>query len=165
MTPYEKVLQDCCKEAMIQYLESNPQDFDEAFELAIGNDQSLGWRSAWLLGNALAKNDNRIQKYLKRTIAAIPGKNGGHQRELLKIVDLIDLDEEDQGNLFEVCNNLWLNFSARPSVRHRALLTMCKIAKNYPELKNEIKIITTAEYLVPLSPGIKNAAIKLISDL
>jgi hypothetical protein len=39
------------------------------------------------------------------------------------------------------------------------------IARKYPDLKMELKMMVSPEYIEPLSPGIKNAVLRLLSDL
>ena len=55
------------------------------------------WRSAWIINNAMKKNDVRIGNSLSRIIKSIIGKQDGHQRELLKVVRKMILSEKNEG--------------------------------------------------------------------
>jgi hypothetical protein len=164
MSPLKQVLLGFCKKEMIQYLESNPADFDEAIELALVNEQPFSWRAAWLLWDVIEDNDKRIKKHLTSIIKAIPSKRYGQQRDLLRIVSMMQLDEEQEGLVYDICTKIWLTPVGQPSGRYRALLIMKEVARKYPDLKMELKIIASPEYIQTLSPGIKNAAIRLLSE-
>ena len=57
----------------------------------------------------------------------------GVQRELLKILLQMELNEEDEVFLFDVCVKVWEKINKKPSVRLTALKFMVEIAKKYPE--------------------------------
>ena len=53
------------------------------------------------------KDDPKIKKHLAKIIKSIEGKNDGHQRELIKIVRKMSLNEDQEGLFFDVCMNIW----------------------------------------------------------
>ncbi len=165
MTPYKQLLLGFCKKEIVHYLKSNQHDIEEALGLAIGNDQPFSWRAAWVLGDVVEENDPRIKNHVKRIIGAISTSRDGQQRDLLRIVSFMDWDEQDEGNLFDICTRIWLSIARQPVTRYRALLTLHRIAKKHPELKNEIKTNTTQEYIETLSPGVKKAVFRMLSKL
>jgi len=133
--------------------------------LALVNEQPFSWRAAWLLWDVIEDNDNRIKKHLARIIKAIPTKRYGQQRDLLRIVSMMQLDEEQEGLVYEICTKIWLTPTGQPSGRYRALLIMKDIARKYPDLRFELELMASPEYFGSLSPGIKNAVLRLLSDL
>jgi len=114
------------------------------------------WRSAWIINNAMKKNDNRIKKPLTKIIQSIIGKDDGHQRELLKVVMKMEpLNEKAEGYFFDVCTNLWEAVNKQPAVRYYAGCYMITMAEKYPEIKNELEVLFGDYYTQSLSPGIK----------
>jgi len=163
-TTLEHILTSTFKDEMIAYLNGHPEDFEEAIQLAISDKQPYGWRAAWLLWSCMKENDRRIQRYIKKIINTIPTKGDGHQRELLKILLLMKLQEEDEGILLDICLTIWGKTNTRPSVRYTAFIFMNKMAAKYPDLKNEIELLTEDHYLEALSPGIKISIKKIINN-
>jgi hypothetical protein len=163
-TPLEHILTSAYKDEMIAYLNNHPEDFEEAVKLAISDKQPYGWRSAWLLWSCMERNDRRIQGYVKQIINTISTKGDGHQRELLKILQIMELDEEDEGILLNVCVELWGKTNKRPSVRYTAFMFMNKMVARYPDLSHEIELLTEDHYLDTLSPGIKLAVKRIIKE-
>ncbi len=164
-TRLEHILTHSYKAGMIDHLTTHNDDFVEAIQLAVADKQPYSWRAAWLLWSCMEENDPRIRPHIRTIIDTIPSKKDGHQRELLKILQQMEISEEDEGYLFDLCVTIWEKINSRPSVRYRALKTILSIAGRHPSLFNEIKCLTEDHYMDTLSPGIKNAVYRMIADL
>lgn len=57
---------------------------------------------------------------------------------------------------------IWEQVGKIPSVRIFAFRLIVRIARKYPELKNEIAFLTQPHYTETLSPGIRNSVHKLL---
>ncbi|HSW55570.1 MAG TPA: hypothetical protein VLH59_10810 [Ignavibacteriaceae bacterium] len=158
----EKTLTNCYKDEMISFLNSHPECFEEAVELAVSDKQPYSWRAAWLLWSVIEENDKRIKKFIKRIVNAAKTKSDSHQRELLKILLMMELDEKYESVLFDVCMNIWEQISKAPAVRVNALKLIVKIANKHPELKKEIPFLAQDHYLESLSPGARHSVRKLM---
>ena len=146
-------------------MDNHPEFFEEAIELAISDKQPYSWRAAWLLWSCMEENDQRIQKHIKKIVDSIKTKDDGHQRELLKILLQIELKEEYEGIIFNLCMDLWEQINKKPSVRINALKFIIKIAKKHPELAKEITFLTQDHYLETLSPGVKHSVSIMMKEL
>lgn len=164
-TALERILTTTYKNEMIAYLNNHPEYFEEAIKLALSDKQPFAWRAAWLLWSCMEENDVRIRAHIKQLINTISTKKDGHQRELLKILLLMTLDEEDEGFLFNICVDVWEKTMKRPSVRYTAFVFMNKMVSKYPELSHEVRLLTEDQYLDTLSPGIKLAVSRMIPQL
>ena len=153
------------KEEMIAFMNTNPEYFEEAVELAVGNKEKVCWRAAFLLWGCMEKNDPRIKKHINKIIEVIPGKEDGHQRELIKILSQMKLNEEQEGSLFNICMNLWEQLDKAPSIRYTAFKFIVNTAKKYPELSKEISVITQNHYLETLSPGVRHSISLMMPEL
>ncbi len=153
----ENILTTHYKEGMIEFLASHPEHFTEAIELAVSDKQPYSWRAAWLLWSCMKENDERIIPYIDQIINSILSKEDGHRRELIKILTVMELNEEQEGLLFNICMDLWEKINSRPSVRYMAFKFIINTAKKHPDLGNEISFITQDHYMEPLSPGIKRS--------
>lgn len=161
-TKLEHILTNSFKDEMISFMDAHPESFEEAIELAISKKQPYSWRAAWLLWSCMEQNDPRIQGYIKSIISTIETKDDGHQRELLKILLQMELNEEHEGFLFNVCVTVWEKINKKPSVRFTAFKFISKMAKKYPDLRHEITFLTQNQYLDTLSPGVKKSVYKMI---
>lgn len=164
-SPLEKILVSSYKQEMIAFLKTHPEYFNEAIGLAISDNQPFAWRSAFVLFDSMEENDKRIKKHINTIIKCINDKKDGHQRELLKILYKMNLNEKQEGIVFDICIRLWEEIGKDPSVRLTALKFIIKIASKYPELLEEIKFLLNEEYLATLSSGVKHSIRKMIKGL
>lgn len=163
-TNLEHILVNTYKAEMISYMKAHPEDFEEAIHLAISDKQPYSWRAAWLLWSCMEDNDTRIQGYIDNIIKALPTKNDDHQRELIKILRQMELNEEQESSLFDVCVSVWEKVNKKPSVRFNAFRFIVKMAKKYPDLSNEVKFLTQDQYLEFLSAAAKKSISKRIKE-
>ena len=161
----EHILMNAYKDQMMEYAQTHPECFDEAASLSLTTRRHLCWRAAWLLHSNALENDERLRPYVSKFIDAIPGKKDGHQRELLKLLQKMKLDEEQEGRLFDICVDMWEKIGNRPSVRYTAFMFMLSVVEKYPELKNEIEFFTQDHFLESLSPGIKAGLKQKVKDM
>ena len=164
-TPLEHILTNSYKAEMILYLTAHPEDFDEAIKLAISNKQPYSWRAAWLLWSCMDYNDQRLQKYMKKIIDTLPTTSDNQLRELLLILQRMELKDYYTGKLLNICVNVWEKIGKQPSVRINAFKLIVKIAKKHPDLKDEVIFLTQFHYLHSLSDAVKKSVFKMIDDL
>lgn len=164
-TALEHTLTSFYKEEMIRYLSEHPEDFEEAIQLAVTDKQPYSWRAAWLLWSCMEKNDARMKPYVETILEVLPTRKEGQQRELIKILYNMELEDAYEGRLFNLCMDVWEQIHKTPSVRLNALQLLVRIARKYPELMNEIVLLTQEQYTETLSPGVKHSISKLIKTL
>jgi len=143
------------KTELFSFVKENPNQFDDIMILAVSSDP-LAWRAAWLIGHCMKKNDERVEVYIEKILNIIKNKEDGHQRQLLILLNKMDLNEKQEGLAFDVCLTIWEAVDKIPSVRITSFKLLHKIALNYPELKDELELWTTNYYTQTLSSGIKN---------
>ena len=163
-TALEQILISSYKTEMISFMDAHPEYFEEAIKLAISDKPLFSWRAAWLLWSCMKENDQRIQGYIKDIINTITTKNDNHQRELLKILLQMELDDEYESFLLDVCMTVWEQIDKKPSVRFTAFKIIVKIAKKHPDLSHEIIFLTQNQYLESLSPAVKKSISKMIKE-
>lgn len=156
-TSLEDILINAYANEMEAYLKAHPEDFSEAIDLAVGNRDRYSWRAAWLLGNCMEKDDERVRSSLDHIIAAMPGKPDGHWRELMKIVAVMSLNDEQEGPLFDMAMQQWQTPDKQPSVRWKAFQFICAMVEKYPELAEEVKLVLRPDLIDPLSPGVRRS--------
>lgn len=164
-TEVEKIFNNSNKEGMISYVSENPESFGELIELMIADKQPYSWRAAWLVWSCMEKDDKRIRKYVKDIVNVLPERKDNQQRELLKILELMEIKEEFEGLLFDHCVTVWKRIDKQPSVRFNALKILIKITKRYPELAKEIILLTNNHYTASLSPCVNKSVNRMIKDL
>lgn len=164
-TALEHILLKTYKTTMIRFMAEHPEAFEEAIQLAVIDKPSYSWRAAWLLWSCMEKNDQRVRPYVNTIIEILPLRKENLQRELFKILFNMDLNEDCEGRLFDRCLVVWEQIHKKPSVRLNAFQLIIKIARKYPELSNEIELLTQEQYTDSLSPGVKHSINRLQKTL
>jgi hypothetical protein len=95
----------------------------------------------------------------------LPQRKDNQQRELLKVLERMEIKEESEGFLFDHCVRIWKNIDLQPSVRFSAMKILTDITKRYPELSKEIFLLTRNQYMQSLSPGVRKSINKMIKDI
>lgn len=152
------------KTEMISYLKSNPEDFEEAFNLALTDKQPYSWRAAWVLWSCMDYNDQRVSPHLEQIIDSLAGKPDNQLRELLIILQRMELSDDFEGKLFDICIRIWEKVGKQASVRYNAFKLMVKIIYRHPELSCELSLITSTEYMESLSETARKSILKMISE-
>jgi hypothetical protein len=164
-TALEHILTNSYKVDLIAYMAVHPEDFEEAIQLAVSGKQPYAWRAAWLLWSCMEENDQRIRGYINNITNTLSTTNDNHQRELLLILQHLELSEEDDGQLFDVCVSIWEKINKKPAVRINAFKMIVKIAQKYPHLSHEIVFLIQNQYLDSLSAAAQKSISRLIREL
>ncbi len=135
--------------------------------VCLSDDLKLNWRAAWILGSFPQEDLEQIFPDPEVLIACLnrPSKKDGYWREILKIIARLPLNENQEGLLYEAALKLWENLALASAVRLQALYALARVARNYPELKQEILAYQDAHYMQGISPGISNQVQKLFARL
>ena len=83
----------------------------------------------------------------------------------MKILTKMELNEDHEGYMFNLCMSVWEAINKRPSVRYNALVFILKMAKKHPDLLNEIAWLTQDQYLETLSPGIRHSVKRMVNKV
>jgi hypothetical protein len=164
-TKLEQILTHLRKTDMISYMKSHPEDFEEAVKLAISNKQPYSWRAAWLLWSCMEKNDPRIQKYMRQIFDTLSEKPDNQLRELLIILQRMELTEDYEGKLFDICTGIWERTEKQPSVRYNAFKLIIRVIKKHPGLLKEITFLTEPHYTDSLSHAVKKSVSAMMAGL
>lgn len=164
-TPLEQALTKSYKTDMIAYINTHPNEFEELITLALSHQQPYSWRAAWLLWSCLEYNDKRLHGKLENIVDLLPKTNDNQLRELLIILQKMELNESYEGKLFDYCLNIWEKVGKQASIRVNAFKVMVKIIKKHPELRNELMFLTEPYYMDSLSVGVRKSIKKLMKEI
>lgn len=161
----ESILSGLQKEELTAYLKSHPERFGELIHLALSNLPPDSARAAWMLSTCMTKNDGRVTPLKAQIIDVIPTVIDGQQRELIKVLQKLDLSETEEGTLFDVCVQLWCDLKKISSIRFMAFNYLLTVCKKYPDLKTELSLLSEDHYFDTLSDGIKRVLQKNLKEI
>lgn len=162
----KEVLSGTYRSTIFNEIKKQPEKyFDEALCIYLDGDTIAEWRAANILYVFVKKNDQRIIPHLDQIISKLASEDKSVLRETLRLLLKFKFNDEQEGQLFDYCSELWLNILLPPGLRYYALKHLSLIAIKYPELKQEVLLLTQQDYIDPLSPGVKHSVKKLIKEL
>jgi len=164
-TAIEHILTNSYKKEMIAYLRSHPDDFDDVLALALIKRQPYSRRAAWLLWSVMEENDPRIQNHLEAIVNVLPVMGEQQVKELLIILQRMDLPNKLTGKLFDICVSLWEKTGNKPSVRFNAFRLLVKIVKLHPGLAGELPLLMEPQYMESLSDTLKRSILRMAAGL
>ena len=149
----------------VSYIQKNPQQLTNLIEMSFSNSQPEAWRAAWVLAD-LVKNNilirEKIQVLSSNIVKRFKDFNSpGQIREFLKVVQYLDVNEEDMGLLIDLCFNWLLDRKADQSFRVYSMQIIFNYSKKEPDLLPELKAIIEQEMEYAL-PGFKSRGKKIL---
>lgn len=122
-------------------------------------------RAAWPVGLIGEKKPEMIKPYIKKLVSGLPeAKHDAVLRNTLRIFQKMDIPEDIQGDLYEICINLFIDLKQPIAVRVFSMSVLANIAEPYKELRQEV-LDLVYEFLPLGSAGYKSRAKKVIKLL
>jgi len=153
------------RQAGVLYIKENPSKLNELIEMSFSNSQPEAWRAAWVLAD-FVKNDIQIRKKLQPLSSKIikyfkTFNSPGQIREFLKVIQHLDVNEEDMGMLIDMSFNWLLDRKTDQSFRVHGMQIIYDYSKKEPDLLPELKAILEQEMEYAL-PGFKSRGKKIL---
>ncbi len=161
----EIVLSKLFKEDVFKFMHEYHEEFESIIELSVTDEKPICWRAAWVVQNFMEQDDERVKPYVDIMLEIIPQKEDGHQRELMKILANMNLDDDRESILYDECVTIWESVRKKPGTRYFAFQQMAKMVEKYPELIQEIHAVTQPQHINALSPGIRRGVLRLVARL
>jgi len=153
------------RQAGVLYIKHNPNQLQNLIDMSFSNSQPEGWRAAWVLADLVKKDlqiREQIQPLSSKIVASFKTFNSpGQIREFLKVIQRLDVNEEDMGMLIDLSFSWLLDRKADQSFRVHAMQIIYDYSEKEPDLLPELKAILEQEMEYAL-PGFKSRGGKIL---
>lgn len=124
---------------IIEYVGNNSIRFKELITLFFGKDTLFIQRSAWPLSYIAIQNPQLIKLYFGKFVKLLnqEGNHSAVNRNLLKIMEEVEIPQKYQSQLFDSCIKIITNPTQPIACIAFAITVAAKICKPYKELSNE----------------------------
>jgi hypothetical protein len=156
---------------IIEYIGDDVTRFKALISLFFGKDKILIQRSAWPLSYVAIQNPQLIKPYFGKFVKILneEGNHSAINRNLLKIMEEVEIPQKYQSQLFDTCVKIITNPTNPIACIAFAITVAAKICKPYMELSNEfiivLKHLQTYEQPPAVMVRIKNAFKTLKANL
>ena len=125
------------------YVGTDPERFAELMRLMMGPVYRVSQRAAWPVSYCIERNPELVKPYFNDLIKQLEREDAhvAVRRNVARLLQFVDIPKRYAGRIFEACYNLVDDPNEPVAVRVFSLTVAAKIAKDSPELLEELRIL------------------------
>jgi len=133
---------------LVQWVGSNQQRFDALFHLFLSDEYRVVQHAAWPLSYAVAAHPPLIKKHFSRLIKNLekPGIHGAVKRNTIRLLQEIEIPKKYHGVVMDTCFKYIAVPGEAIAVKAFSLGVLEHLAKIYPEIIPEVKLLIEENY-------------------
>lgn len=140
------------KEIMGGAIGTSPETYKELIELSFSKDMPACWRAAWMLDHLAEVEPCLPEHYINQFWSELTKDHpDGVKRSVLRLLCRYEIPEEEQGKATDLVLDWIVKESVPVAIKAYSMEVLLKIAKSYPELKEEF--ITILQDQIPYNPA------------
>lgn len=151
---------------IVDYIGSSPTRFQELLILFLAGPYRVTQRAAWPMSYCVRSHPALIKPHLKKVLDHLskPSIHDSVKRNTVRLLQDVKIPKSLQGRAADVCFEYLSNPKEPIAVRVFSMTVLANIAKENPELKNEI--IPIIEDQLPFgSAGFRSRGVKVLKEL
>ena len=151
---------------IVNWVGSNQQRFDELFHLFLNDEYRVVQRSAWPMSYCVDAHPALISKHWKELMDNLkkPNLHDAVKRNSIRLMQDIELPETYHGEIMDMCFTCLESPKETLAVKVFSMSVLANLAKYYPEIKPELKLIIE-DQLPQQSAGFKSRAKMVLKQL
>jgi hypothetical protein len=125
------------------YVGSDPLLFAELIKEMLGPVYRLSQRAAWPVSLCIERQPHLVKPHFNKLIKQleIADSHVAVRRNVVRLFQFVDVPSRYSGRLFDACYNLFNDPGQPVAVRVFSMTVAAKLAKDSPELINELRLI------------------------
>jgi hypothetical protein len=151
--------------SIVNYIGNEEEKLNELLSIFAEGDVRLTQRASWPLGMLADENPDLLKSKVSFLCGLLDKPlHVAVKRNVLRTFQVLDIPEEDMGNLADKCFNYMHDINEPIAVKAFAMTVLANMCKKEPDLKNEL--IPMIEDLIPFgSSGLVARSKKLLKEL
>ena len=154
------------KDRIVAYIGNEPKRFKELVDIYLEGPYRITQRAAWPLSYCAIEYPALLKPHFPRLIKFLskPNQHDAVKRNTLRFLQFVEIPKSQKGHVVELCFQYLTHLQEPIAVRVFAMTVLTNLAKEYPELKNEL--IPMIENQLPFgSAGFRSRALKCLKVL
>jgi len=149
--------------AVVSYIGNDPARFAELIKLFLGPVYRLSQRAAWPLSYCIERHPELVKPYFNVLIKQLERADAhvAVRRNVVRLFQFVEIPKRYEGRVFDACYNLLADPAEPVAVRVFAMTVAANLAKNEPELLNELRLLA-AKYPQAATPGFRSRARRVL---
>jgi len=129
--------------AIVKWVGKDQKRFDELFDLFLHDEYRVVQRAGWPISYCVEKYPGLIKKHFAPLLKNL-GKKGIHdavKRNSVRLLQYVSIPEKFHGEVMDICFRYITSPSEAVAVKAFSITVLQNLAKQYPEIINEIKLV------------------------
>jgi hypothetical protein len=151
---------------IVKWIGKSQERFDQLFRLFLNDEYRVTQRAAWPLSYAVKNHPELIRKHLGKLIKNLE-KKGLHdsvKRNSVRILRDLAIPERYHGQVMNTCFRFIESLDEAVAIKAFSLIILEKLLPQYPDIKNELKLIIEERWEHE-SAAFKSRAKKILKKL
>lgn len=151
---------------IVDYIGNDPKKFSELVKVFLEGPYRVTQRIAWPLSYCVEENTALIHPHLSQILKYVqrPGLHDSVKRNVARLLQFIDIPKKHQGAVADICFKFFSDKKESIAVRVFSMAVLANLAKEIPELKNEL--IPIIEDQLPFgTPAFVSRGRKVLKEL
>jgi hypothetical protein len=128
---------------IVKWVGNSQKRFAELFTLFLNSEYRVNQRAAWPLSNCVIDHPALISPHLSKLVRNLhkPGLHDSIKRNTVRLLQYIDIPKRFQGEIMDICLRYISSPDEPVAVKAFSLSILQNLSQQYPEIKNEVKLI------------------------
>ncbi|WP_160711022.1 hypothetical protein [Chitinophaga solisilvae] len=150
-----------------RWIGRDARKFAELIDLFLHDEYRVVQRSAWIISMVAEKYPALLAPHLTTMVTRMedPALPSAVKRNVLRVLQFIQVPEELHGPVMNACFSYLEDPKEMIAIKAFSMTVLANLAKEYPEIKNEIRILLEDLLEHEPSPGIRSRAKKVMKEI
>ena len=151
---------------IVKWIGDSQVRFDELFKLFMHDEYRVVQRAAWPLSYCAIDHPELIQKHLGKLLKHMekPGLPIAVKRNAVRLLQHIEIPERYHGKVMDLCFDYITSIDEAVAVKAFSLTILQNLSRQYPEIKNELKLVIEERWNYE-SVAFKSRAKKILKEM
>jgi hypothetical protein len=133
---------------ILRWIGADQKRFDQLFDLFINDEPLVTQRAGWPLSYAVRAHPELIQKHFKKLLKNLgkPNLHNAIKRNSIRLLEDIPIPEKFHGELMNICFGYITDPQEKPAIKAFSLTVLQNLSRQYPDIKNELKLIIESQW-------------------
>jgi hypothetical protein len=151
---------------IVNWVGSSQLRFDELFNLFLNDEYRVVQRAAWPVSYCVDAHPQLISRHWEELMGNLkkPNLHDAVKRNSIRLMQEIELPEKHHGEIMDMCFKYLESPTEALAVKVFSMSVLANLAKYYPEIKAELKLIIE-DQLPHQSAGFKSRAKTVLKQI
>ncbi len=150
-----------------QWIGNEPERIAQLIHIFLHDEYRVVQRAAWIVSDVATLHPDSMAKHVPALVEKLTDK-GAHiaaKRNVYRVLQFLALPEAVHGALMNYCFDSLTDPKEALAVRAFAMSILARLVKDYPEIKNELKLVIEDALLQETAPSFKSRARHVLKQI